>query len=830
MNNYRRLVNAGLTTIHVAWATVGVQANALADPVKRSTENFSAPAANDWPLVGGDWGNTRYSTLTQIDLHNVKRLGAAWTSKRFDEGGTSRVTPVVAQGLLFATAGRKVYALNARTGEAVWTYDTIQESWRFDTQTSDAKLTDIISKGVPNSRGVTVGQGLVFIGLMDGHVLALEQMSGRPVWIQQTGDGQQTRMQAVAAAPIYIDGVVLTGISNGDAHLRGRVTALDARSGKLLWQKSAIPGRGEPGHETWPDFNDTWRFGGAGVWTNAAVDQELKSVYFATGNAVPQFAGDQRPGDNLYTCSVLALDIRTGSLRWYYQLVHHDLFEGDVGTPVILYDARVGASTRKALAVLRADGYLFQLDRRTGQPLLPVKERPTPQLQSQRTSPTQPFPINGESILMSCDDWKAESIPAGFVLGCMWTPPADAFDPQNVLAPFPSVRLDPIAYSPLTGYFYAQGTSFLYWPRRAPDPYYFDANTQVPGLKAYREMAAIDSRTGRIAWRRRTDGAIPFQYSGGLLVTAGGLMFRSSPDGNVQAYDAKSGNLLWQFQTGMGGSSGAPSSYAVKGEQYIAIPMGPAVWAFKLGGDASDIKPPAVARQESEFKGPVVDTSEIETTSLKTLYFGAGTRYFIDEYSFNPYRARVTAGNKVLFSNNGNTHHEIVAVDGSWGTGPLSPTQEAWVTFDKPGSYHYICKDHPWVHGQIVVTTDATAEEAADAGAAGIGLRAQVTKGKEQFTKHCLMCHGGTASGPTAAPVLVGDTFMLHWESTALGDLVDKIRTTMPQASPGSLDKRTYLDIVAYLLDANGVTLGGTEITDSPESLKAHIRPHKDGG
>jgi quinohemoprotein ethanol dehydrogenase len=217
-----------------------------------------------------------------------------------------------------------------------------------------------------------------------------------------------------------------------------------------------------------------------------------------------------RPGNNLYTCSVLAVDIRTGKLRWHYQLVHHDVYEADLGIPIVLYETRVGGRRRKALAVMRADGHMFTLDRETGEPLLAVEERPVPQLESQRTSPTQPFPVNGESILMSCDEWRTEKIPAGFVLGCMWTPPASpppSTDPQNILTPFPAAKGGLLAYSPDTQYFYAHSRSFLYWARRSQDPYFLNWVGAVPGLKAYSRFVAIDSRTGKIAWRKAVPDA-----------------------------------------------------------------------------------------------------------------------------------------------------------------------------------------------------------------------------------------------------------------------------------------------------------------------------------
>ena len=362
-----------------------------------SSNEFLTSASPEWPMVGGDLHNTRYSLLDQINRANVTKVRAAWISRKFDDGGTSRVTPVVCGGLMFVTAGRYVYALDGRTGARIWRYATVSD------HTGElGKYANL--RGIPNFRGVAVGDGMVFVGLMDGRVIALTQKTGKLVWSQQTGDDKPVIGQWASPAPTYANGVIYTGLSDGDFSLRGRLTALDAHIGRIIWQKFSIPGPGERGHETWPTFNNTWKTGGGGVWTNSAVDPELSLAYFATGNAVPPFAGDWRPGDNLYTCTVLAVDLRTGEIRWYYQLVHHDVFEADIGTPVILYDLEVAGVHRKALAVLRADGYLFQLDRQTGEPLLPVEERPVPQSESQRTSATQPFPVGGESILKRSEE------------------------------------------------------------------------------------------------------------------------------------------------------------------------------------------------------------------------------------------------------------------------------------------------------------------------------------------------------------------------------------------------------------------------------------------
>ena len=782
------------------------------------------PAGKDWPMVGGDWQNTRYSTLSQINTHNVKHLGATWVSSKFDDGTTTWATPVVQYGLLFISAGSEIYALNAKTGERVWNYKT--------TGGTQPKTTiEGLFRPVPNWKGVGVGQGLVFVGMLDGRVIALNAKSGEPVWSHQTGVDEPRKGQWAATAPYYTQGVVFVGMSNGDAFLRGGYMALEAATGKALWQKYSIPAPGEPGHETWPSFNDTWKFGGGGVWVEPAIDTKLGIAYFATGNAVPAHAGDWRPGDNLYTCSILAVEMKTGTMKWYYQLVHHDVYEADAGTAVVLYDVQVDGKLRKGLAALRADGYLFQLDRETGQPLFPVEERPVQQLLSQKTAPTQPFPVGAESVLMDCEDWKKEKIPAGFVLGCLLTPPASpppSQDPQNILAPWPLAKSNAVAYSPQTGYFYTQAPSRLYWPRRAQDPYFLDYTYTVPGLKSYTQLVAIDSRTGKTAWKKRMPALL---QSGAPIVTAGGLLFRRSGDGNLMAHDAKTGEALWRFQTGMGGTGMGPASpvtYEIDGEQYVALAMGPAVWAFKLGGKLPPGTAPSISTTEADFSGPVVDTNVIETTSLMKTIQEPGMRYFIDEYAFSPYRTRVPSGTTVTFINNGTIPHEIAALDGSWSTGRLSPTQLAWVRFEKAGEYTFIDKEHPWTYGQIIVESSSSARARATAApatsSADSGYFAdRLSRGRDEFNSHCGTCHGEDLLGRAPAPALLGETFMLHWRNATLGDLLERVRATMPQGKAGSLDRPTYLDIVAYVLRENDTLSTGREIRDDPQTLKQTI-------
>ena len=692
---------------HYRWMATSVLAGVLVMPAAVAAqvdeEGRFRPGA-EWPVAGGDWTNARYSTLSQLNTTTVKSLGAAWMSKRFDNGAASRATPIVKDGLMFVTAGSGVYALNAKTGEKVWAW----QSGASEDATRLAETLGLVAAlnaghAFPSPAGVAVGEGLVFVGLMDGHVVALRQKTGQLVWSQQTGQEDPPKKgQAVSGPPTYARGLVFAGLANGDWGLRGRVVALDAKTGRQVWRFFVVPGPGEAGHETWPHDSDVWKLGGGGVWLVGALDADLGMVCFVTGNAVPQTGGEIRAGDNLFTACILALDIKTGKLRWHYQVVHHDLWDADIAVPPVLYEAQIAGRPRKAVGAMRADGYLFLLDRETGKPVFPVEERPVMQDARLKTAPTQPFPVGADSLVPECATWK-DKVPPPFVLGCQFAPLS--VDKHNVLAPGFGVRVTPMSYSPQTGYFYAHGTVSLGQRHRISDGPWFwgggGSGVRLLGITGTGVLAAIDSRTNTIVWKREMPPAL--LGGSGPLTTAGGLLFRGAGHGNFEAYDAKTGERLWRFRTSPAGGRGPASTYQIDGEQYVALAVGPVVWAFKLGGTLPPF--PASPRSSREgFAGGVTDTNEIETASLaQSEALTGGRRYAVNEYAFSPLQARVHVGTTMTFINNGTLVHTVAAQDGSWSTGSLNPAHEAYVTFDKPGTYTYICENHPWSIGQIMV-------------------------------------------------------------------------------------------------------------------------------
>ena len=655
-----------------------------------------------WSTVGGGTDNARYSPLSEVNTSNVDKLGGVWLRELKT---WTRSPPVVANGVLYINDSETVYALNPRDGATLWEYTP--------------------GRVAPARGGLAVGEGRVFCALADTRVVALDANSGRLVWTGYVGNappaaagrGAQVNWGEsyptfdagtgfVNSAPTYINGIVTVGLSGGDGGTRGKISGLDAKTGKTLWNFYVIPASGDPGSETWPDGGEALARGGGAVWTQGAADARLGLVYYGTGNAVPVNAGESRPGNNLFTSAVVALDVQTGKLRWHYQLTHHDLWEMDVGTPIVLYTARVSGRERPALAAMRTDGYLFLLDRATGSPLFKVDELPVKQDTRQRTSPTQPFPAGADRFGPSCVD--PDTAPPGFRPGCYFDPLYH--DTPDLLSPFMTERQAPMSFDLMTQMFYVMGTVSPSWQRRVENPFVIIV-TNPPGATEYGIYGAIDSRTNKIVWQNRS----PWGLNGGsgALTTAGGLLFHMEGDGTVEASDAKTGKLLWQFQTGYLGMSGGASiaggvplaTFRVDGEQYVVAPMGKGLWAFKLHGP---LKPKRALRPPSNsygFTGVVQNISDEgeQEIAIGSINGFGDSEHFFDEYAFVPKRAQVKAGHPFKWTNYGVKSHTIVVTDGSWTTGEILPGQSVSIAISQPGTYVYYAREYPWARGQLVV-------------------------------------------------------------------------------------------------------------------------------
>jgi quinohemoprotein ethanol dehydrogenase len=534
-----------------------------------------SPSGKDFPTVGGDLANQRYSALKQITKGNIGRLGGAW-SIHLEDGkspGSMQATPVVVDGVMFITSGGgSISAIDAAKGTLKWKHET----------------------GMAGTyRGVAVGEGKVFSGRRDNTLIALDQKTGAVVWTTQLADSARG---ATSAPAMYHDGLVYIGVGGGEGGVRGQFGAYEARTGKEVWKFWTLPGPGELGHETWE--GDSWKYGGGPVWTHPAIDPALRMVYIAIGNASPDNDGTARGGDNLFTVSIVALDSKTGAYKWHFQEVHHDVWDYDNAGAPVLADIRYRGSARKVLMHAGKTGFLYILDRTSGKPLVGIEEREVPQEPRMKTAKTQPFPL-GDSFVPTCPE--PGSVAAGSqsscIFGAYWTEPV-------VMTPgtLGGLSWAPMTFNPQTGLIYVPGTIInsgftlrrQEWDEKGQHFKPLDEGVgffRPPGTPRAGTLTAIDPATNKIVWQKRTK--FPLGTGSGLLTTASGLMFHGESDGNLVAYDVSNGEVVWRFQTGAGADAPV-ATYEVNGEQYVALLVGgnsfmlskrdDMVWAFKLGG------------------------------------------------------------------------------------------------------------------------------------------------------------------------------------------------------------------------------------------------------
>ncbi len=305
-------------------------------------------------------------------------------------------------------------------------------------------------------------------------------------------------------------------------------------------------------------------------------------------------------------------------------------------------------------------------------------------------------------MVPDCAWWK-DKVKAPFVLDCGgFTPPyVDRHNVVSTISPVAgSNRVTPMSYSPQTGYFYAQGVGSVGRARQISNDPWFRGNAGSVDLlpPSVGVLAAIDSRTNKIVWKQDLSANMG---TSGPLTTAGGVMFRGDAAGTLQAYDAKTGDKLWEFQTSIRGARGPAISYEVDGQQYVAVALGTSLWTFKLGGP---LEPQAAPAPVTSRRSGGEETNQIETATLvQSADRGVGRRYVVDEHAFNPVRARVRIGTYVTFMNNGALTHTLSGPDGTWTTGPLKSAESMSLKFDKAGTFRYSCKEHPWAIGELTV-------------------------------------------------------------------------------------------------------------------------------
>jgi quinohemoprotein ethanol dehydrogenase len=588
--------------------TPAMAAKALIDPTPRfTTDDLSATASEDWLTNGGSLWNQRYSSLDQIDTSNVSQLKGVWLTHLRGSGVAAKYSgesqPVTYHGVIYVPTGQDdVFAVSAETGEILWEHQAHLD-----------QTISVVCCGW-ESRGVALGDGKVYIGQLDGTLVALDQQTGQVAWSTPVARWQDG--YSITAAPLYVNGMVITGVSGGEFGTRGSVSAYDAATGKRVWRFYTIPGPGQTGHDTWP-AGDSWQAGGAPVWQTPSVDPKLGMLYFTTGNAGPDNNGSGRAGKNLFTASMVALDVKTGKLRWWYQMVHHDIWDYDAPSPTILFDATVNGHSIHGIGEAEKTGWLYLLNRETGKPLFPTPETKVPQNVKQKTWPTQPIPPYAPVVPHAPSQAQynqvlgvakqaahGNAVPA-IKATEIYTP---YWDKLTVFTPGPQggTNWQPSSYNPKTHLFYVCAQSGVTGNTAVPSAAVKQGKVAQLAIGGTLTIAggfgenagtfsAIDVTTGKIVWQKRWAEAC---YAGSTT-TAGNIVFIGRNDGRLQAYNATTGHQLWSFQTGAGAND-APTIFERDGKEYVvfyaagnalaATSHGDNLWLFGLDGALGPVK------------------------------------------------------------------------------------------------------------------------------------------------------------------------------------------------------------------------------------------------
>jgi alcohol dehydrogenase (cytochrome c) len=500
------------------------------------------PVTSDanWPTYNGDPRGNRYTTLAHINKENVARLAPSWMFS-IPDAGSLQVTPVVVDGIMYVTARNQCFALDAGSGRRIWHYKR--------------PPTKGVTQGHAN-RGVGVVGDRVFMMTDHAHLIALNRFTGELLWDSPLADFRQN--YSASSAPLPAGNLVISGVSGGEHGANGFVAALDQETGKEVWRFWTVPKRGEPGSETWQGVDID--HGGAPTWFTGSYDPELDTVYWPTGNPAKEYSGDDRKGDNLYATSILALERKTGKLRWYYQFIPHDLWDWDATQTSVLVDANWQARPRKLLLHASRNGFFYVFDRENGTLLL-----------------AKPFVKNLT--------WASGIGPDGRPIKLPNQEPSEAGTKVCPSQDGATNWFSP-SYNPATGLYYVQTyekcgiyTKRPQGPWESGKSYLGGSHRGAPDPKPQRILRAINVQDGAIAWELPQPG--PGDSWGGTLTTASGLVITGEDGGALMAVDAESGKPLWSFQTNQTWKA-SPMTYAFDGRQHIAVAAGSTIIAFAL--------------------------------------------------------------------------------------------------------------------------------------------------------------------------------------------------------------------------------------------------------
>ena len=534
-------------------------------PFERLRDAAAEPAS--WLTYSGGYFSQRYSSLDQVTPANIDDLRLQWVYQTA-VAGPWQATPLVADGVMYLTQRpNDVVALDARTGRVFWIY-------RYATPSGQKACCG------SNNRGVAVLGDRLFMATLDAHVVAIDATTGTELWNVEVAD--MDLAYAFTLAPLAVNDMVIVGTSGGDRGIRGFVVALDAATGEEAWRFFTIPGPGEPGHETWEPCPanprtycdpEAWKHGGGAVWVTGSYDAELNLTYWGVGNPGPDFFREQRPGDNLYTSSVVALDADTGELKWYFQFTPDDPYDYDSVQIPVLADIERNNTNFKVMLWANRNGFYYVLNRETGRFL---SGRPFVQVNWAEGLDDSGRPIE------TPQPPGAPTYP-GIQGGTNWYSPS--YSPRTELFYIPAWE----NYATVFGgepQEYAEGQSFIGGIPGAfrPVP---DAPT-VPGLTrgpintwtnavGHGAVLAIDALTGEQRWKFEMTDVI----SSGVLTTASDLLFAGARSGYFQALNARTGKLLWRASLG-GQIVNGPMTYEVDGTQYVAVIAGNSLSTFAL--------------------------------------------------------------------------------------------------------------------------------------------------------------------------------------------------------------------------------------------------------
>src|SRR4029453_3070669 len=515
-----------------------------AQPPAVRFEDIARPKPGAWPTYDGSLSGNRFSSLDQINTSNVQKLAPKWMFTIQDAPRALEGTPVVVNGVMYVTSVNEAIALDARTGREIWHYS------RPRTQ----GLAGDAASGI--NRGVAVLGDRVFMVTDNAHLIALDRATGKLLWDVEMADSRQN--YGATGAPLVVNDLVISGVSGGDEGIRGFVDAYRASTGAHVWRFWTVPAPGQPGSETW--IGRAIEHGCAATWLTGTYDPDARLLYWPTGNPCPDYNGDERKGDNLYSASVVALDPDTGKLRWHYQFTPHDLHDWDANETPVLVDARFRGQPRKLVVQGNRNGFFYVLDRLTGELLR-----------------AEPFVKNLTWGGGLHPDGRPQLL-AGYENSVEGTRTCPAV---SGAANWPST-----AFNPATGLFYVMASEGCAVYRKNADWFelgksFYGGTTKgatIEGGGKY--LRALDLQSGRLVWEvPRVGGGAS---ASGVMSTAGGLGFYGDNTGGALiAINAKTAQRLWQFETHQAWKS-SPMTYAIDGKQYVGVAAGSTVRVFGL--------------------------------------------------------------------------------------------------------------------------------------------------------------------------------------------------------------------------------------------------------